>query len=51
MLTARFQKLLHGLNQRNVHGAAAKVPPQLHNALDMLKHAPVDLVQVRWPGS
>lgn len=47
MLTARFQKLLHALSQRHAHGAAAQTPPHLHNALDMLRHAPVDLIQVR----
>lgn len=51
MLTARFLKLFHVLSQRHAHGVAAEVPPHLHNALDMLKHAPVDLIQVSWPGS
>ena len=49
MLTPRFLKLLHGLSHRHAHGAAAEVPPHLHNVLDMLKHAPVDLIMVRWP--
>lgn len=46
MLTARCLRLLHVLSQRHAHGAAAEVPPHLHNALDMLKRAAVDLIQV-----
>lgn len=49
MLAASFCKLLHGVSKRHAHGAASQVPLHLHNALDMLKHAPVDLIQVRWP--
>lgn len=47
MLTVGFFKVLRGLGKRHAHEAASQVPTHLHNALHMLQHAPVDLIQVR----
>lgn len=49
MLTVGFFKVLRGLGKRHAHEAASQVPTHLHNALHMLQHAPVDLIQV--PGA
>ena len=50
MLLSGAVNLFQHVRKRQSQKAAYQIPQHLYNALNMLKHAPVDLVQVSRSG-